>query len=82
MWTAFWQSDCFASIIKFSQRNPELEIVEMRSGYGLNRKMPSNSKENPDGRKWPPSCVNRHKVNVHEDQRLNLTSFQIIHHLN
>ena len=32
MWTAFWQSYCFASIMKFSQKNSKLEIAEMYSG--------------------------------------------------
>lgn len=31
-------ANCFASVIKFSQRNPKLEIVEMHSGYGLYKK--------------------------------------------
>lgn len=38
MWTAFWQSQCFASNMKFSQRNPKLEIVEMHPGCGLHKK--------------------------------------------
>ena len=38
MWTAFWQSHCFAGIMKLSQRNPKLEIVEMHSGRGSHKK--------------------------------------------
>lgn len=57
MQTAFWQPNCFASIIKVSQRNPKLEIAEMRTGSGLHKEDAVEPRADPDGREQPRFCI-------------------------